>query len=284
MNFVEGTRYTERQARGVQVAVPASAADAPGGTAFVLSAMGGMLHAMLDVTIAYRGAAPSLWDLCCGRLGTVIVDVRKRPIDELDVDRRLCGRPGIPRALQGVADGCGTRRTGCSTSCCPGENRRDLGSAVAFHPRAGRASCRDRRLRPREQRVLRRVDGRLRLGALDRAGHPPELCRSLNRGMAVWRTQVHYLGAAYEGDRIQVATWPVRNDGKLRIERRFQMRRAVRRADAGAGADPLRVHRSRDGQGETHAGGIHAATPCAPDVAAAVAAETEPFQPGVEPR
>jgi hypothetical protein len=31
-------------------------------------------------------------------------------------------------------------------------------------------------------------------------GIPPELCRRLNRGMAVWRTQVHYLGSAYEGD------------------------------------------------------------------------------------
>jgi hypothetical protein len=54
----------------------------PGGTSFVLSAMGGMLHSMLDVTIAYTGPTPSFWDLCCGRLGTVTVDVRRRPIDE----------------------------------------------------------------------------------------------------------------------------------------------------------------------------------------------------------
>ena len=56
-------------------------------------------------------------------------------------------------------------------------------------------------------------------------GIPPELCRRLNRGMAVWRTQVHYLGSAYEGDHIEVATWPVLNDERLRIERRFQIRR-----------------------------------------------------------
>ena len=43
--------------------------------------------------------------------------------------------------------------------------------------------------------------------------------------MAVWRTQVNYLGSAYEGDRIEVATWPVLNDGRLRIVRRFQIRR-----------------------------------------------------------
>jgi len=52
-----------------------------GGTSFVLSSMGGMLHSLLDVTIAYSTGTPSLWDLCCGRVGTVIVDVRRRPID-----------------------------------------------------------------------------------------------------------------------------------------------------------------------------------------------------------
>jgi hypothetical protein len=49
---------------------------------FVLSAMGGMLHSMLDVTIAYTSETPTMWDLCCGRVGRVIVDVRRRPIDD----------------------------------------------------------------------------------------------------------------------------------------------------------------------------------------------------------
>jgi hypothetical protein len=44
--------------------------------------MGGTLHSMLDVTVAYPGATPSLWDLCCGRIGTVAVDIRRRRIDE----------------------------------------------------------------------------------------------------------------------------------------------------------------------------------------------------------
>ena len=43
--------------------------------------------------------------------------------------------------------------------------------------------------------------------------------------MAVWRTQINYLGAALAGDRIEIATWPVYNDGRLRIDRRFQIRR-----------------------------------------------------------
>ena len=52
-----------------------------GGIAFVLSAMGGILHSMLDVTIAYRARTPTIWDFCCGRLARVVVDVRKRAIE-----------------------------------------------------------------------------------------------------------------------------------------------------------------------------------------------------------
>jgi 1-acyl-sn-glycerol-3-phosphate acyltransferase len=82
MNFVEGTRYTERKHAAFNSPYRHLLPPRPGGTAFVLSAMGGTLHAMLDVTIVYPGTAPSLWDLCCGRAGTVIVDIRKRPIDD----------------------------------------------------------------------------------------------------------------------------------------------------------------------------------------------------------
>ena len=80
MNFVEGTRWTpaKHQASGARYRhlLP----PRPGGTSFVLSAMGGTLHSMLDVTIVYAQPTPSLWDLCCGRLGAVRVDVRQRPI------------------------------------------------------------------------------------------------------------------------------------------------------------------------------------------------------------
>jgi acyl-CoA thioester hydrolase len=110
----------------------------------------------------------------------------------------------------------------------------------------------------------------------------PELCRSLNRGMAVWRTQINYLGAALEGDRIQVATWPVRNDGKLRIERRFQIRRAsdgetLLRALLHYVCIDLHSGRARRMPEEFTRYTV------LPEVAAAVAAEPHPFQPGVEP-
>ena len=81
INFVEGTRFTaaKRAQRGSHYRnlLPPRA----GGVAFVLAAMGGMLHAALDVTIAYAEPVPSLWDLCCGRLEHAIVQVRRRPIE-----------------------------------------------------------------------------------------------------------------------------------------------------------------------------------------------------------
>ena len=81
INFVEGTRFTvaKRDAAGAPYRhlLPPRA----GGIAFVLGAMGDMLHATLDVTLAYGAHTPSLWDLCCGRLKRVIVHVRQRAIE-----------------------------------------------------------------------------------------------------------------------------------------------------------------------------------------------------------
>jgi acyl-CoA thioester hydrolase len=114
-------------------------------------------------------------------------------------------------------------------------------------------------------------------------GIPPELCRQLNRGMAVWRTQVHYLGSAYEGDGIQVATWPVLNDGKLRIERRFQIRR---KSDGQTLVRALIHYVCIDLQtGKPKRMPLEFTKyTVAPEVAEAVARESEPYQPGVEPR
>jgi acyl-CoA thioester hydrolase len=57
-------------------------------------------------------------------------------------------------------------------------------------------------------------------------GLPLEHYLAVRRGMAVWRTQLHYLAPALAGDRILVSTWLVLCDGRLRVDRRFQVRRA----------------------------------------------------------
>jgi acyl-CoA thioester hydrolase len=53
-----------------------------------------------------------------------------------------------------------------------------------------------------------------------------EGCVAIRRGMAAHRTEIDYLRAAVLGDRVLVGTWIVSTDRKLRVERRFQVRRA----------------------------------------------------------
>ena len=53
-----------------------------------------------------------------------------------------------------------------------------------------------------------------------------EHCLQMRRGMAAHRTEIDYLRAAMLGDRVLVGTWIVATDAKLRVERRFQVRRA----------------------------------------------------------
>ena len=53
-----------------------------------------------------------------------------------------------------------------------------------------------------------------------------ECVTSLRRGMAAHHTEIDYLRAAVSGDRVLVATWIVESDRKLRVQRRFQIRRA----------------------------------------------------------
>jgi acyl-CoA thioester hydrolase len=53
-----------------------------------------------------------------------------------------------------------------------------------------------------------------------------EKCIDIRRGMAAHRAEIDYQRAAVLGDRVSVATWIVGSDNKLRVERRFQVRRA----------------------------------------------------------
>ena len=114
-------------------------------------------------------------------------------------------------------------------------------------------------------------------------GLGPDVCRELNRGMAVWRTQINYLRPALEGDHIEVATWPVLNDGRLRIDRRFQVRRAsdgetLLRALIHYVCIDLATGRAKRMPDQFRGYAVN------PEVAAAVAREERPFLPGVEPR
>jgi acyl-CoA thioester hydrolase len=58
-------------------------------------------------------------------------------------------------------------------------------------------------------------------------GVPLERCVALRRGMAAQRIEIDYLRAALAGDAVRAATWIVSADGRLRAERRFQIRRVA---------------------------------------------------------
>jgi acyl-CoA thioester hydrolase len=56
-------------------------------------------------------------------------------------------------------------------------------------------------------------------------GVSPEQCVTTRRGMVVWRSQLHYQAPAFAGDALEVGTWLVFEDTRLRVDRRFQIRR-----------------------------------------------------------
>ena len=81
INFVEGTRVTPAKQRERESPYQYLLPPRAGGIAFVLGAMGGTLHDLLDVTIVYPDGAPSMWDLCCGQLQRVVVRISGQQIE-----------------------------------------------------------------------------------------------------------------------------------------------------------------------------------------------------------
>ena len=49
---------------------------------------------------------------------------------------------------------------------------------------------------------------------------------TLDRAMAVQTTRLKYLQPAFAGDELEVANWIVKSDGRLRVTRRYQIRRS----------------------------------------------------------
>ena len=83
MNFVEGTRFTKdkhaRQASPFKHLLKPKA----GGIAFVLNAMGGQLHHLIDVTIFYPAGTPSFWDFISGSVSKIKLHVDVKPLKGL---------------------------------------------------------------------------------------------------------------------------------------------------------------------------------------------------------
>ncbi|PIE43419.1 MAG: acyltransferase [Gammaproteobacteria bacterium] len=82
-NFMEGTRYTEEKHRRQQSPYANLLKPKAGGAAFVLGSMGEQMNTLIDISIVYPdGNGISLWDLCCGRITKIVVDIRKLAIPD----------------------------------------------------------------------------------------------------------------------------------------------------------------------------------------------------------
>ena len=81
ISFIEGTRFTaaKRAASGSPYAH--LLAPRAGGIAFVIAAMGTTLKELLDVTLAYPDGAGGFWDLCCGRVRRIVIEVARCPLE-----------------------------------------------------------------------------------------------------------------------------------------------------------------------------------------------------------
>ncbi|GGE57517.1 acyltransferase [Streptosporangium jomthongense] len=80
-NFMEGTRFTPEKHKRQNSPYKHLLKPRAGGTAFVLGAMGEMLHTMLDVTIVYPGQDQvGIWDYFSGRVRRIVIDIRVREI------------------------------------------------------------------------------------------------------------------------------------------------------------------------------------------------------------
>ena len=77
LNFLEGTRFTPAKHDKQQSPYTNLLKPKYGGAAFVLSSMGEQMHTMLDITVFYPDGTPGFWDLLCGKVKVVVVDVRK---------------------------------------------------------------------------------------------------------------------------------------------------------------------------------------------------------------
>jgi len=82
VNFMEGTRFSDEKKIKVESSYDNLLPPRAGGAAYVIGILGGRMKNVLDVTICYAGDKSSLWDVFCGRVKSIHVDVKLRKITE----------------------------------------------------------------------------------------------------------------------------------------------------------------------------------------------------------
>ena len=75
MNFLEGTRFTEDKHQSQQSPYKHLLKPKAGGIAFTIQALGDKFSALSNATIVYPGKTPTFWDMMCGRIDHILVEV-----------------------------------------------------------------------------------------------------------------------------------------------------------------------------------------------------------------
>lgn len=113
MNFVEGTRFTPAKHASQGGSYRHLLRPKAGGAAFVLGAMGDALDGVLDVTVHYDRAQPSLADLFADRIRTVRVRVVERAIPDGFVGADYETDPDFRRRFQAWLNGIWLEKDAC---------------------------------------------------------------------------------------------------------------------------------------------------------------------------
>ncbi|WP_283786168.1 acyltransferase [Bermanella sp. WJH001] len=80
MNFLEGTRFTSDKHKAQKSPYKHLLKPKAGGIAFTIQALGDKFNALSNATIVYPGHTPTFWDMMCGRIDHILVEVNSTPI------------------------------------------------------------------------------------------------------------------------------------------------------------------------------------------------------------
>ncbi|NVK36552.1 MAG: acyltransferase [Gammaproteobacteria bacterium] len=80
MNFLEGTRFTPEKHQAQKSQFKHLLKPKAGGIAFTIQALGDKFNALSNATIVYPGHTPTFWDMMCGRIDHILVEVTRTPI------------------------------------------------------------------------------------------------------------------------------------------------------------------------------------------------------------
>lgn len=82
INFIEGTRFSEAKRAKRNSPYKNLLPPRAGGIALSLSSMGETFSSILDITIVYPKKITKFWELVCGELRHVVIDIRHRPVED----------------------------------------------------------------------------------------------------------------------------------------------------------------------------------------------------------